>query len=165
MDEPRRLTDAEILEQFAAAEAADRLADETEPRARAAWYDTWRGRVVVELKRGAAFAFPPEDYPELVDRTEEELAAVEPSPSGEALEWDALDVQISVPGILARMLGPELVRAFARRGGSATSARKAAAARENGRKGGRPRTRPRDETRMAAEPPFRWGEPSGGEAS
>ena len=139
MAEPRRLTDAEIVEQFEAARRAERLADQTEPRARSARYDAERGRIVVELKSGAAFAFPPDHFEELAGRPADELRAVEPSPSGEGLEWNALDVHISVPGILAEMLGAELVRAFAARGGRSTSERKAAAARENGRRGGRPR--------------------------
>jgi hypothetical protein len=139
MAEPPRLTEAEILVQFEAAREAERIADQTEPRARAVRYDEDAGRIVVELKSGGAFAFPPDQFEELAGRPAEDLRAVEPSPSGEGLEWEALDVHISVPGILAHMLGPELVRAFAARGGRSTSDKKAAAARANGRKGGRPR--------------------------
>jgi hypothetical protein len=163
MDDPRSITDEEILAQLAAAREAELAADRTEPRARTAWYDERRGRIVVELKSGAAFAIPVGHLDELDGADAATLAEVEPISGGEGLAWEALDVHISVPGILASMLGPELVRAFARRGGSATSERKAAAARENGRKGGRPRTRPRDGTLMAAEPPFRWGEAREGE--
>lgn len=162
MDEAR-LTDEEMLAQVTAAREAERVADRTEPRARAAWYDERRGRIVVELKSGAAFAIPVDHLDELDGADGAILAEVEPVSGGEGLAWNALDVHISVPGILATMLGPELVRAFARRGGSATSERKAAAARENGRKGGRPRKRARDGTLMAAEPPFRWGEAPDGE--
>lgn len=142
MDDPRALTDEEILEQVAAAREAERIADRTEPRARTARYDEHRERIVVELKSGAAFAVPAGLLDELDGANAALLARVRPSPSGDALEWDELDVHISVAGILAHMLGPELVRAFARRGGSATSEKKAAASRANGRKGGRPRRRP-----------------------
>lgn len=142
MDDLRPLTDEEILEQVTAAREAERVADRTEPRARTARYDEQRKRIVVELKSGAAFAVPVALLDELDEASPVLLAQVEPISEGEALAWEALDVHISVPGILATMLGPELVRAFARRGGSATSEAKAAAARANGRRGGRPRRRP-----------------------
>ena len=137
MAELRPLDDA-MRAQFAAAREADRIADLTEPRARDAYYDAGTGRIVVELKLGGAFAFPPDMYPELEGCSPAELARVLPSPSGEAVEWDDLDVQIAVAGVLVRMLGPAMMRAFAQRGGSATSERKAAAARANGARGGRP---------------------------
>lgn len=127
--------------QFAAAREAERIADLTEPRAREAYYDAATGRIVVELKLGGAFAFPPELFPELAGRSAAQLAAVQPCFGGEALEWEALDVHIGVAGVLVRMLGPALPRAFAQKGGSATSERKAAAARANGARGGRPRKR------------------------
>lgn len=142
MDEVRPLTDHEILEQISAAREAERVADRTEPRARTARYDEQRGRIVVELKSGAAFAVPVGLLDELDEADPAHLAQVEPISGGEALAWEALDVHVSVPGILATMLGPELVRAFARRGGQSTSEAKAAAARANGRRGGRPRRRP-----------------------
>ncbi|CAA9363469.1 MAG: hypothetical protein AVDCRST_MAG89-3913 [uncultured Gemmatimonadetes bacterium] len=138
MDFPS-LTDEEIFAMLPAADEAERIADLTEPRAKSASYDRTTGRIVVELKLGSAFAFPPALYPELQGRTPEELALVEPDPSGEALLWEELDVGITVAGILVRILGDAMLRAFASRGGSSTSERKAAAARANGRKGGRPR--------------------------
>jgi hypothetical protein len=135
----RSYTDEELLAQYARAVEAERVADRTEPRARSARYDQGTDRVVVELKSGAAFAVPATMLPELDGAPPEALERVEPISGGEGIGWEALDVQISVPGILAGMLGPELVRAFAARGGRSTSERKAAAARANGRKGGRPR--------------------------
>ncbi|MBW3654563.1 MAG: DUF2442 domain-containing protein [Gemmatimonadetes bacterium] len=138
MDIPS-LSDEEILAQYDAACEAARVADLTEPRAKAAFYDPATGRIVVELKRGSAFAFPPALLKELAKRTPEELARVEVDPSGEALSWEEFDIDISVPGILVAILGDSMLKAFASRGGSSKSERKAAAARENGRKGGRPR--------------------------
>ena len=145
MDEPR-LSDAELIRQIEAAREAEHVAELTEPRARTAHYDAATGRIVVELKLGGAFAFLPSLYPELSGRPPEQLAAVQPAFAGEALEWEALDLHIGVAGVLVRMLGPALPRAFAQKGGSSTSERKAAAARANGARGGRPRKQP---------PPFR----------
>jgi hypothetical protein len=135
----RSHTDAELLAQYERALESERVADRTEPRARSARYDRESGRIVVELKSGAAFAVPAALLPELGGAPPAALEGVEPVSGGEGIAWEALDVHVSVPGLLAAMLGPELVRAFARRGGSSTSERKAAAARANGRRGGRPR--------------------------
>lgn len=160
MSEPR-LSEAELLRQIEAAREADRVADATEPRARDAWYDAARGRVVVELKSGASFAFPPSLLSELDGRTEDELMGVEVSPSGDGLYWDDLDVHVETAGVLVALLGPSMFRAFASVGGSTRTERKAAAARENGRKGGRPPRRagpapPSGPARGVAEPEPEW---------
>lgn len=149
------LNDA-LRAQFAAAREAERIADLTEPRAREAYYDAASGRIVVELKLGGAVAFSPAMYTELAGRSPEELSGVQPAFSGEALEWEDLDVHIAVAGVLVRMLGPALPRAFAQKGGSSTSERKAAAARANGARGGRPRKR---------QEPFRYAPPQASQAS
>jgi hypothetical protein len=141
MTEPR-LSEAELLRQIEAARESDRIADLTEPRAREVFYDESTGRIVVELKLGCSFAFPPSMYPELEGRTPQELARVEPSPSGEGLHWDEIDVHLSTASVLVAILGPSMFRAFASVGGRATSERKAAAARANGARGGRPRKQP-----------------------
>jgi hypothetical protein len=153
MVEPR-LSDAELLRQIEAAREADRIADLTEPRASHAFYDESTGRIVVELKLGSAFAFPPSLYPELEERTPQELARVQVSPSGEGLHWDEIDVHLATAGVLVTILGPSMFRAFASVGGKSRTERKAAAARLNGAKGGRPRKQPRatEGIRRRAEP-------------
>jgi len=149
---PPPLDDA-LRAQFAAAREADALADLTEPRAREVFYDERTGRIVVELKLGGAFAFPPDMYPELAARTPQELARVESSPSGEGLCWDEIDVHIETAGVLVDLLGPSMFRAFASVGGKSRSERKAAAARANGARGGRPRTRPARQPEESAPVP------------
>lgn len=151
-----RISDDELVRQIEAAREAERIADLTEPRAREAHYDAASGRIVVELKLGGAIAFSPAMYPELAGRSPQELSRVQPAFSGEALEWEDLDVHIGVAGVLVRMLGPALPRAFAQKGGSSTSERKAAAARANGARGGRPRKR---------QEPFRYAPPQASRAS
>lgn len=138
------LSDAELLRQIEAAREADRIADLTEPRARDAWYNPQDGLVHVELKNGARIAFPPAMFPELENRTARELIELTVSPSGDGLLWDNIDVHIATAGVLVALLGPSMFRAFASVGGKARTERKAAAARENGRKGGRPRKQPGD---------------------
>ena len=120
-----------------AALARGATARQTEPRARSARYDAALDRVMVELTNGCSFAFPPLLAQGLDTATAEQLAQVEILGAGSGLHWDMLDVDLSVPGLLAGLFG---TRAYlAGRAGRATSTAKAAAARANGAKGGRPR--------------------------
>ena len=121
------LTDAEIE----AALERGRIAQQTEPRAASARYDGKSGRIIVELTNGCTFAFPARVAQGLETATEDELATVEVIGAGYGLHWEALDADLSVPGLLAGRFG---TRAYmARRAGQATPPVKAAAARENGR--------------------------------
>ncbi|HZG41554.1 MAG TPA: DUF2442 domain-containing protein [Longimicrobium sp.] len=142
-----RLTEEQILAMIPAAEEAERIAELTDPRAKSAYYDPATMRIVVELKRGCAFAFPPSLYPELDALSPDELATVEVAFPGDALHWEDLGIGYEVAGILVDILGDAMLRAFASKGGSVRSEKKAAAARANGRKGGRPRKK-----RPATEP-------------
>lgn len=57
--------------------------------------------------------------------------------TGYGLHWDALDTDLSVPGLLVGLFGTKSF--MARHAGRATSPAKAGAARANGAKGGGPR--------------------------
>ena len=60
----------------------------------------------------------------------------------DALSWPSLDVDVYVPGLVERAFGTRLfAAATGRRGGRRRSKAKAAAAKANGAKGGRPRKR------------------------
>ena len=127
------LTDKEID----TALARGRAAASGEPRAASARYDGRLDRIIVELTNGCTFAFPPRLAQGLEQATEGELAEVEVLGKGYGLHWETLDVDFTVPGLLAGIFG---TRAYmARHAGRATSPAKAAAARANGAKGGRPR--------------------------
>lgn len=139
-----RLTDAKILAQIPAARARARARDRSEPRAAAASFDRGSGVVRIDLTNGCAFEFPSDLAPELRGASPEELERVEVYPHGVGLRWDELDVDLSVPHLVAGLFGGgawarELGRVMGEKGGRARTAAKAAAARENGRKGGRPR--------------------------
>jgi hypothetical protein len=109
----------------------------SEPRAAAARYDRGSGRVIVDLENGCTFAFPPRLAQGLEDASDAQLAAVEILGAGYGLHWEALDVDLSLPGLMAGIFGTKSW--MARQAGRTTSAAKAAAARANGAKGGRPR--------------------------
>lgn len=127
------LTDAQID----AALERGRIARLNEPRATAVRYDRSLGQIVVELTNGCSFAFPPRLAEGLQEATEDQLAQVEILGAGHGLHWEGLDVDLTVAGLLAGLFG---TRAYmARCAGQATSPAKAAAARTNGAKGGRPR--------------------------
>ena len=125
----------------AAAERRGRQSLRTEPRARTARYDRKTGRVLVDLTNGCSFAFPARNAQGLERAGDADLAQVEVLGLGLALHWERLDVDLSVPGLLAGLFGTKsyMDRQRASRAGAATSAAKAAAARRNGAKGGRPR--------------------------
>lgn len=127
------LTDAQID----AALERGKVARLHEPRGATARYDQVLDRVIVELTNGCTFAFPPRLAQGLESATADQLAQVEILGGGYGLHWEALDVDLAIPGLLAGLFG---TRTFmARRAGQATSPAKAAAARRNGAKGGRPR--------------------------
>ena len=122
---------------YAAAVERGKQASALEPRAARARYDRRRDRIIVDLTNGCVFAFPPKLAQGLEDASAEQLAQVEILGAGYGLHWEALDVDLSIPGLLAGLFGTRAH--MARIAGLATSPRKAAAARANGAKGGRPR--------------------------
>jgi hypothetical protein len=89
------------------------------------------------LTNGCNFAFPPRLAQGLESATVEQLDQIEILGAGSGLHWEALDADLSVPGLLAGLFGTKAY--MARHAGQATSPSKAAAARANGAKGGRPR--------------------------
>lgn len=123
--------------QIDAAIARGREKLKSEPRAASARYDEKAERIIVELTNGATFAFPPRLVQGLEGATAQQLAEVEVLGAGFGLHWEELDVDFSVPGLVAGIFGT--ARWMAARAGRATSPAKAAAARANGAKGGRPR--------------------------
>ena len=119
------------------ANATGREIAETLPHAARARYDRSARRIVIELTNGSLFAFPAELAQGLAGATPEALGEIEFSGGGYGLHWPQLDVDLTVPGLLAGVFGT--ARGMAAQAGRATSPAKAAAARRNGAKGGRPR--------------------------
>ena len=124
-------------EEIGAARQRGRVEEETEPRARSARYDRKTGRIVVELKNDCIFAFPARRAQGLENATDDELAEVEVLGLGYGLHWERLNEDHAVPALLAGIFGTRTYMASL--AGRATSPAKAAAARANGAKGGRPR--------------------------
>jgi hypothetical protein len=127
--------------QFDAAEARGRELMETAVRAADARYDQATGRVTIDLTNGCAYVFPAQLVQDLNGATNDQLAAIEVDGLGFNLHWPALDADLYVPALVSGMFGTRawMTRELARHAGQATSPAKAAAARANGAKGGRPR--------------------------
>ena len=126
----------------------------SEPRARTARYNRKTGRVLVELTNGCSFAFPARRAQGLEEASDEDLSDIEILGLGLGLHWERLDVDLSVPGLLAGLLGTKayMDRQRAARAGAATSPAKAIAARRNGAKGGRPSKSAASKRRSNASP-------------
>lgn len=120
--------------------ARGKLEQAEQPRATSARYDARKKAVVIELANGASFAFPPSLAQGLEGASTVDLSEIEITPMGTGLHWPLLDADLTVDGLLAGIFGGRSwMRAHAARAGRARTPAKAAAARANGAKGGRPR--------------------------
>jgi hypothetical protein len=138
-----RTSKAEILRQIPSARQRETRERKAGLRATSAHYDPETGLVMMALTSGYVFGFPARDIPALATASAEQLVAVELSPGGSGLHWEELDADLSVPGLLLASVGrAEKLSELARVAGRSRSQAKAAAARRNGAKGGRPRKAP-----------------------
>ena len=111
------------------------------PTATAARYDRRSGRVVIDLSNGLSLAFRPQQAQGLEHATPEQLRTIDIAPSGLGLHFPALDADLYLPGLLQGFLGSRrwMAAQLGTAGGRAKSAAKTAAARANGKLGGRPK--------------------------
>src|ERR1700754_3453090 len=91
--------------EFKRAVRAAKDADAVEPRAVAARYDRKAKRVVVDLRGGASFSFPPELAQGLAEAPAADLAKVVVTPSGSGLRWPTLDADFSLPELMLGIFG------------------------------------------------------------
>jgi hypothetical protein len=111
------------------------------PRATSVHYERKRDQVVIGMNTGIEVAFHPRDAQGLKHAKLHQLDAIEISPSGLGIHFPKLDTDIYLPALLEGFLGSKrwIASQHGKLGGSVSSAAKAAAARRNGRLGGRPR--------------------------
>lgn len=111
------------------------------PTAISAHYDRRSGRVLIRLSSGLDVAFAPCDAEGLENATPAQLEPIEISPSGFGIHFPKLDADIYLPALLEGFLGSKrwMASRLGSAGGRRKSPAKAAAAKQNGRMGGRPR--------------------------
>lgn len=99
------------------------------------------GRLLVELNTGIGVAIPVSMIEGLSGASEAQLHEVEVLPSGIGLHWESLDADVHVPSLLSGLYGSQawMAKVLGARGGKVSSKVKAAAARTNDKKGGRPK--------------------------
>jgi len=95
--------------------------------------------VRLRFRAGIELAIPIKAIGEIAKVPIAHLRDVKASPIGDGLIFDRADVGIYVPGLLRDLFGGAFAGALGKIGGRARSNTKTAAARKNGRKGGRPR--------------------------
>lgn len=124
--------------------AANRQADDrvrTAPTATAVRYDRITDRVVISLSSGIEIAFHPRQAQGIEHAKPNQLAKIEITPSGFGIHFPKLDVDIYLPALLEGFLGSRrwIAAEMGKIGGKVSTKAKSAAARRNGKLGGRPK--------------------------
>jgi hypothetical protein len=111
------------------------------PAAVAVRYDRRISRIVISLASGLQIAFAPRDAQGLENAHPADLIDAEISPSGLGVHFPKLDADIYIPALLEGFLGSKrwMASQMGKVGGKASTDAKTAAARENGKLGGRPK--------------------------
>ncbi len=111
------------------------------PRASSAHYDAGRDRVIVRLTTGVEIGFAPRDAEGLQHATREDLAEIEVEALGRGIHFPRLDADLYVPALLEGVLGSKswMAARLGAAGGRVRCGAKAAASRDNGKRGGPPR--------------------------
>jgi hypothetical protein len=128
--------------QIDAARARARVFSAGDRRAVRVEYEKKADAVTLHLDDGVKISIPRVLLQGLEKARPAEVATMKILGRGTGIHWPQLDVDHYVPGLLNHIFGTSCWMAeLGRRGGSSTSASKAAAARANGKKGGRPKER------------------------
>jgi hypothetical protein len=104
-------------------------------------YDRRGNRIRIRFSTGLDVSFSPRDAEGLEKATPAQLAKIEISPSGFGIHFPRIDADLYLPGLLMGFLGSRnwMAARLGALGGKSRSAAKRAAAKKNGRRGGRPK--------------------------
>jgi Protein of unknown function (DUF2442) len=123
--------------------AARKAGKEIGPVAVSARYRRATEKLEVEYDNGVTLAIPVALIQGLAGASAADLSRIEITSSGWGLHFPKLDADIYVPALFEGIYGSRAwMKQAARVAGSTRSVAKSAAARENGKKGGRPRKAP-----------------------
>ena len=102
---------SELRRNFAKASLAGRRAARQEPRAASARYQSRICALEVGLRRGVTLQIPIQLIPELKHASPRDIRAVKVLGRGGGLHWERLNVDLSVPGLVAAVLQLEQLTA------------------------------------------------------
>jgi hypothetical protein len=104
-------------------------------------YDRRVARIVIALASGLELAFSPKHAQGLEHAHPADLVDAEITPSGLGIHFPRLDADLYIPALLDGFLGSKrwMAAEIGKIGGTASTEAKAAAARQNGKLGGRPK--------------------------
>ena len=100
MVQQRKLTKAEFLAQLPAARERGRQVRAAGLCATAVWYDPTRKCIMMTLTNGRLFGVARKDISYLKGASSQQLATVTLLPGGNGSSWPALDIDLSVEGLL-----------------------------------------------------------------
>lgn len=152
MDEKRikeKLEDPEFERQYLEATRRGKEKLERLPKASSARYDAKSKRIVIDMPNGVTLMVPVALIQGLQTDDEKALADFKLMASGTQIHWETLDAQFYIESFLRGVFGTqkwmsglrEHLAEIGRKGGSSKTSAKRAASVENGKKGGRPRTK------------------------
>jgi len=100
-----------------------------------------RDRIIVTLNTSIELTIPVGMVEGLAGADAADLGDIHITPSGLGLHWPRLDADLSVAALMQGLTGSRhwMARELGAKGGKVVSAAKSAAARENGKRGGRPK--------------------------
>lgn len=114
-------------------------------------YDPQSRRLRIELRSGVGVDIPVAKLQGLAGSTEAVIRNVRIDGGGYGLHWPVLDLDLAVPDLIAGCFGSRAwMSALGRQGGHVATEAKRRAARENGKKGGRPPKKDPEADLMAA---------------
>ncbi len=132
--------DEEFENQYQSAVKNAKEREFTEPLGISVKYYPKRRNVIIKLNNNATFTFPVDNLQGLKGASDDKLKNVSLTHSGTDICWEELDVYFSITSLLIGMFGnKKWMSELGRIGGSSKSAVKSEAARQNGKKGGRPK--------------------------
>ncbi|NJL89238.1 MAG: DUF2442 domain-containing protein [Coleofasciculaceae cyanobacterium SM2_1_6] len=104
----KELTEENLQVQIAQAQQRWHELESTEPRAVSVHYDEIENLIVIKLKNGAIFSFPPKLAQGLANASPEQLADVWLPLSGSSVHWESLDVDFGIPELVAGVFGTKV---------------------------------------------------------
>lgn len=138
-----------IADQIAQAKEAAIAEEKAGSCARKVEYDRQRDLIVFYFTNGSQFAVPPDLIQGLQEATVEQLKDVWLDRAGLSVHWPSLDADFNILGLVQGIFGTkDWMAEIGRQGGKQTSEAKRRSSRENGKKGGRPKSNRSGELRI-----------------